>query len=387
MKGGFFSFKSSKGKKQEKIQEKRQEKRHYSFDEVVKNTKKSEAKLIKSYQDMDDITRLYTKAYVDHLENLNQLDKYAHFNGMVTLFEKVIMRDNIKTGNINTANPLFFRNYMVEGEVMPSVLREEHLKRQIEYFREKYFSSRDNAFINYITITEITKTSFVFNVIMIDNKKYNRKISHEDYLINKSEFKSALKDIIHTTKKNLKRDSRIIEYNEDTNNSYHKSRSVKSNRSGKRKDSNKSKKQRANSRVQNNKKQEQEINIFGKDNKKGIDNLDNEIKNLLRSKTKKRSLFSMQKTHSIRDREAKEKREAEEKAKLLANPPSQDEIIEKKCNLLSAQECALDRECFFNLGANKCKKSTRTLPMPGVQQALQPIMASPGFLNLDVKTL
>jgi hypothetical protein len=372
MKGGLFGFKSS-GKK------------HFSFDEVVKNTKKSEAKLIKTYQDMDEKTRIYTKAYVEHLENLAQLDDFAHFNGMVTLFEKVIMRDNIKTGKINTSNPLFFRNYMIEGEVMPSVLREEHLKRQIDYFRDKYFSSRDNAFISYITITDITKTSFVFNVIMIDNKKYNRKISHEDYLINKSEFKSALKDIIHTTKRNLKRDSRIVEHDEDNkNNSFRKSRSVKSNRSRKHKDSNKSKKHR---NTQSNKKQVQEINIFGKDNKKGINNLDNEIKNLLKSKTKKRSLFSMQKTRSIRDKEAKEKREAEEKERALANPPSPDEIIEKKCNLLSAQECGLDRECFFNIGANKCKKSNRAVPMPGVQQALQPIMASPSFLNLDAKTL
>ena len=375
MKGGFFSFKSSsKGK---------EDKKHYSFDEVVKNTKKSESKLIKTYQDMDEKTRIYTKAYVDHLENLAQLDDFAHFNGMVTLFEKVIMRDNIKTGKINMSNPLFFRNYMIEGEVMPSVLREEHLKRQINYYREKYFSTRDNGFISYITITDITKTSFVFNVIMIDNKKYNRKIAHEDYLINKSEFKSALKDIIHTTKRNLKRDSRIIEYNENTNNSNgRRSRSVKSNRSRKNKNSNKSKKH-----VLNNKKQVHEINIFGKDNKKGINNLDNEVKDLLKSKTKKRSLFSIQKTRSMRDKESKEKREAEEKERELANPPSPDEIIEKKCNLLSSQECGLNRECFFNIGANKCKKSTRAVPMPGVQQALQPIMASPGFLNLDEKTL
>ena len=371
MKGGFFGFKSSKVKK------------HYSFDEVVKNTKKSETKLIKEYQNMDDATRQYTKAYVEHLENLNKLDEYAHFNGMVTLFEKVIMRDNIKTGKINTSNPILFRNYMIEGEVMPSVLREEHLKRQIDYLREKYFSTRDNSFINYITITDITKTSFVCNVITIDNKKYNRKISHEDYLVNKSEFKSAFKDIIHTTKKNLKRDSRIIEFNEDTKtNSRKKSRSIKSNHSKKLKYSTKSKKNENN---KDNKKLVQEINIFGKDNKKGINNLDIEVQDLLKSKTKKRSLFSMQKTHSIRDRELKEKREAEEKERLLANPPSQDEIIEKKCNLLSSQDCGLDKDCFFNQGMQKCKKSNR--PPMGVQQALQPIMTSPGFLNLDAKTL
>jgi len=331
MKGGFFSFKSSsKGKKQGR--------KHFSFDETVKNTKKSEAKLIKTYQDMDEKTRLYTKSYVEHLENLNQLDDFAHFNGMVTLFEKVIMRDNIKTGKINMSNPLFFRNYMIEGEVMPSVLREEHLKRQIDYFREKYFSTRDNSFVNYITITDITKTSFVFNVIMIDNKKYNRKITHEDFLVNKSEFKSALKDIIHTTKKNLKRDSRIIEYNEDTKNSSgRRSRSVKSNRSNRSNKNKNSTKTIKRELSQNNKKIVQEINIFGKDNKKGINNMDIEVQDLLKSKTKKKSLFNIQKTHSIRNREAKEKREAEEKERALANPPSPDEIIEKKCNLLSAQ--------------------------------------------------
>jgi hypothetical protein len=72
-----------------------------------------------------------------------------------------------------------------------------------------------------------------------------------------------------------------------------------------------------------------QLEYFGKDNKKGINNLDNEIKNLLKSQTKKRSLFSIQKTHSIRNREAKEKKDVEEKEKALANPPSPDELIEK----------------------------------------------------------
>ena len=366
MKGGLFGF-SSKDKK------------HYSFDTVVKNTKKSESKLIHSYEDMDEKTRIYTKAYGDHLENLEQLDEYAHFNGMVNVFKKVIMKDNIKTGNIDMSNPILFRNYMIEGEVMPSVLREEHLRRQLDYLRNKYFALRDNSFITYISISDITKTSFVFNVVTIDNKKYNRKLSHEDYIVNKSEFKSALKDILHTTKKNLKRESRIIEYNENSkNSSSRKSKSVKSSRKSAR--STKSNKKSKKSKKNNSKK----INIAK--NNKNITKLNNELQDLLKSK-KKRSLFSMEKTRSYRDKEAKEKREAEEKEKALLNPPSQDEIIEKKCNLLSAQECGLDRECFFNPGANKCKKSNRIIPPMGVQQALQPIMPSPGFLNLDTKTI
>ena len=35
----------------------------------------------------------------------------------------------------------------------------------------------------------------------------------------------------------------------------------------------------------------------------------------------------MQKTHSIRNREAKEKRDAEEKERALANPPSQMNLL------------------------------------------------------------
>ena len=366
MKGGFFGF-SSKDKK------------NNSFDTVVKNTKKSESKLIKSYEEMDEKTRTYTKAYGEHLENLEQLDEYAHFNGMVNVFKKIIMKDNIKTGKIDMSNPILFRNYMIEGEVMPSVLREEHLKRQLEYLRNKYFTLRDNSFITYISISDITKTSFVFNVVTIDNKKYNRKISHEDYIVNKSEAKSALKDILHTTKKNLKRESRIIEYNENTKNtSSRKSKSVKSSRKSALSNKSTKKSKKSKKSKKNNNKQ---LNIV-----KSINKLDNELQNILKSK-KKRSLFSMEKTRSYRDKELKEKREAEEKEKALLNPPSQDEIIEKKCNLLSVQECGLDRECFFNIGANKCKKSNRIIPPMGVQQALQAITPSPAFLNLDTKTI
>ena len=76
MNGGFMRFLSSKPKG----------KQDESFDTVVKNTKKSEGKLIKTYEDMDEKTRIYTNAYTDHLDNVETLDNYANFIGMVTLF-------------------------------------------------------------------------------------------------------------------------------------------------------------------------------------------------------------------------------------------------------------------------------------------------------------
>ena len=109
---------------------------------------------------------------------------------------------------------------MIEGEVSPNVLREEHLKRQIDYLSDKYFSLTDKALINYVSIIDVTKSSFVFNVIMIDNKKYNRKIHHDDFIVDKNELKKNMKDIIHTSKKNLKRDNKILLDNRNTEPTY-----------------------------------------------------------------------------------------------------------------------------------------------------------------------
>ena len=354
--GGFLSF---KGKKDD------------SFDTVVKNTKKSEGKLIKTYEEMDEKTRLYTKSYKEHLENLEKLDDYAHFNGMVSLFKKIIMKDNIKSGNIDKSNPILFRNYMIEGDVMPSTLRNEHLKRQIDYFRNKYFTLRDNTFINYLSVSDITKTSFVMNVVTIDNKKYTRKIEHEDFFVNKSEVKSALKDIIHTTKRNLKRDSEIIIYNEDTKNT--SSRISKSIKSSKKHTSGKSDRKHISGKsgksgkhyTKKNNKEEPELKLFASNSKKGVSHLNQQIQDILKSK--KRSLLSIEKTKSIRKKEINNKLAAEKKAFEVANPPSPDSIIEAKCKLNDNNEtaCRALPECFYETYTQKCKKSSRPPPQQG----------------------
>ena len=360
----------------------------FKFANLLKQTKKSEMQLFKTYDDMIEKEKLYTKAYKDHLQNLEQLDDFSNFNGMVTLFKKIIMKDNIKNGKVDLKSPLLFRNYIIEGEIMPGTLRSEHIKQQIMYLRNKYFTLRDNKFISFINVSDILNSSFILNVITIDNKKYNRKIAHEDYIINKSEFKTALKDIIYTTKKNLQRDNKIISYDEDTQNtSSRTSRTLKSSIKVKAKSKSLKAKSKVKSQIKNNKEElkEDQLNIFG--SKKRISQLNSDIQNLLKSK-KKNPLYSIQKTKSLREKEAKAIRNAEEKERALLNPPSQDEIIEAKCKLNTNNEmgCRAIPECYYDLYGN-CKKSNR--PPLGIAQPMQALIpAAPGMINLlDTKAI
>ena len=86
---------------------------------------------------MDARIQIYNKAYEKHLENLLLIDDFIHFNGMETLFKKVIMKDNFTNGKIDRSNPLLFQNYLIEGDISPSSFRKEHLIRQYIQFRTK----------------------------------------------------------------------------------------------------------------------------------------------------------------------------------------------------------------------------------------------------------
>ena len=183
-----------------------------SMGDVVRRTKKSEMSLINAYEVYDDKTKKYNKAYSEHLNNLKVLDDYINFKGMETLFTKIIMKDNFKTGHIDRSNPLLFKNYLVESDVPPSTLRKEHILQQVRYILNKYFPSREHLFIKYMDV-EVGKSAFNLNIITIDNNKKIRKINHDDYIINKNETKKALNEVISSAKKNLKRESLVVEYN------------------------------------------------------------------------------------------------------------------------------------------------------------------------------
>jgi len=181
-----------------------------SFTNTIKKTKSSENKLISTYETMDKSVKVYHKSYDTHIKNLEKLDDYANFHGMENLFKNVIMKDNFKDGKVDKSSPILFRNYLIQEETTPSAFRKEHIMRQVNYVLNKHFAGREHMFIKHMTV-EIGKSEFVLSITTIDNRKMSRKIGHNKYVISMSETKTALKDILGTTKKNLKRKSKLIE--------------------------------------------------------------------------------------------------------------------------------------------------------------------------------
>jgi len=213
MKGGLFS--KIVGKKN-------------SFGDVVRKTKKSEGNLINAYEELDTKAKKYNNSYIEHIKNIKMLDDYVNFNGMETLFNEVIMKDNFVKGHIDKTNPLLFRNYIIEGEVLPSTFRREHLMNQIRYVMNKSIPGRDQSFIKYITVTDISKNDFVINTVTIDNIKQKKVIPHNNFLIDKEKTKKFIVDVVSITMKKLKRTSIIAEFDDDETNYRNSSKESKS---------------------------------------------------------------------------------------------------------------------------------------------------------------
>jgi hypothetical protein len=328
MDGGQFSF----GRIKRKLLGKE------SMGDVVRKTKSSETSLINSYEEYDDKTKKYNKAYDTHLKNLKDLDNYVNFKGLETLFKKIIMKDNFKTGHIDRSNPLLFKNYLIETDVPPSTLRKEHILQQVRYILKKYFPNREHLFIKNIDV-EVGKTAFLLNIVTIDNIKKSRKINHNEYIISKSETKKALNDVISTAKKNLKRESLVIEYN--NSNSRNKSSDISSFKSKDRSDYKskklfKSKDSKASNASKNSKGSKGSKGSKSKGTKKSFNKLlEGMIKLDLdsdksKSAKKKRSHFNLNKENNKKSKHEKlsmywttEQRKAAEKAKRNAEAAKQ----------------------------------------------------------------
>ena len=182
-----------------------------SFGGVIKKTKSSEASLIKNYESMEKATKDYNKTYKEHLSNLNKLDDYANFSGMKNLFQKVIMKEVITSeAKVDTSMPLLFRNYHIEKEPTPSAFRREHILSQVRYILETSFAGREHMLIKYMSV-DIGKSQFILHMTRIENIKKSRTLDHNGYVIDAGGTRAALKDILSTTKKNLKRRTALVE--------------------------------------------------------------------------------------------------------------------------------------------------------------------------------
>ena len=204
-----------------------------TFNDIIKKTKKSEIEFINKYEEMERISNIYHSIYVKHLENLGKIDEYVKFTGMTNLFKKVILKDNIKSGRIDKSNPLLFSNYYISSNVTPAMFRREHILRQVHYMLHKIFARKEHVYIKNIDVSDITSSEFTLNITTLDNKREQKSISHDNYIINKPEIKDILHTILTATKQYIKRPS-IVNVIDDRKSGSHKShRSRKSHRSHK----------------------------------------------------------------------------------------------------------------------------------------------------------
>jgi len=340
-------------------------KRSSGFEKSVEDTKKSENELLNSYEEMDKKIVKYHESYDKHIQNLTKLDEYIHFNGMENVFKTLIMKDVIKKGKIDKSDPILFKNYMIEGEVTPSEFRIEHLKSQVKFYLNKYFSNREHMFINLIVISDISKTSFNLDLITIDQKKYSFKISHDDFLVNKNDTKNALREVLLITKKNLKSETSLMEFDDSSRSGLSGSRSRFGHNNKSVRSSIKKSKKSVSTKSKKSKQNEGQDKLKSKTHVKSTKSatLSDILKSFKKTEKKQlseyRTISSKQKSKNLKMIKQKQINNAEY-AKLHPPPPPDE------CNVKTTYpECVENTNCFFK--DNKCFKKQQ-------QQAMQPTL-------------
>ena len=258
-----------------------------TFTNAIKRTKTSENKLINTYEVMDKSVKKYHHSYDTHMKNLAKLDDYANFHGMENLFKKVIMKDSFANGKVDKSTPILFRNYLIQEETTPSAFRKEHIMRQIQYVLNKYFAGREHLFIKEMYV-DIGKNEFILYITTIENRKVSRKVSHTGYVISISETKTALKDILGTAKKNLKRKSKLVELNNYNSDADNGSITSSKKRTSKKKIKSKNNvKTRSGSKKRTKTRSKGNLSIFNKSNNtNNINNINNANNNNKKNKYK-----------------------------------------------------------------------------------------------------
>lgn len=204
-----------------------------SIGSLVSKTKKSERNLVNNYETMDSAIKSYHRSYDEHLKNLMDLDDFANMTGMESVFKDIILKKHFKHGDVDKTNPLFFSNYLIEGDVTTSSFRKEHILQQVRYVLKKYFAPREHQFIKDMTV-EVGKHSALISITTIEHHKHKREIKYthdKDFILKFSDLKQALKDIIASAKKHLKDNEKMLESSSNST----KSSKIKSKSSNKMK--------------------------------------------------------------------------------------------------------------------------------------------------------
>lgn len=186
--GGFFNSESSLGV-------------------IIKNTKKSENVLIKSYQTYVEYATKYFENYNKHTGNLEALDgAIPNMESFSKLFyNKVMPNDVIPKEKVDKACPLLLSMYDIDGDSSVKEIKENHIRQQINYIFYTSFQPHEKHLIKdiYINVSSDPTAKVNLKFTLTNGIVTERNVAHTNYELKGDSILMELQDIISTAKENV----------------------------------------------------------------------------------------------------------------------------------------------------------------------------------------
>tara|TARA_B100000575_G_scaffold282139_1_gene273470 strand:- start:8953 stop:10044 length:1092 start_codon:yes stop_codon:yes gene_type:complete len=187
------------------------------FAKQLNDTKASETQLLNTYDSLTQNVNNYYKSYNNHLQNLITLEDFVNLDSLDSLFKDIVIKKHFKREDIvDRSNPLLINNYLVDDDTSPNDFRREHLIKQIRYKLYQEFPDREQTLITDIDVKKKSDNIVLMIITTVEDKEYKRSMNHNNFVLQMSQIRKELKDIISSVKKNLKYESNIHKYDESS---------------------------------------------------------------------------------------------------------------------------------------------------------------------------
>ena len=173
-----------------------------SLGKVLKKTKKSEKKLIESFQKHSKATDTYYVKLNEHVNNLQELDEHIpEVTSFVNIFNNTVMpEDIVPNKKIDKSVPLFIQSYGITEYSSPKEITKEHVKQQVRYVIKKNHAPHESRLLRDMEVDLDPNTVNVRFVLLDNRTTASHSLSHENYELNLVELGLKIKDVIEDAK-------------------------------------------------------------------------------------------------------------------------------------------------------------------------------------------
>ena len=186
--GGFFNSESSLG-------------------QIIKNSKKSENAMIKSYQTYVEYATKYFDNYNKHTNNLDALDgSIPNMESFSKLFyDKVMQNDITPKEKVDKACPLLLSMYDIDGDSSVKEIKENHIRQQINYIFYTSFQPDEKHLIKdiYINVSSDPTAKVNLKFTLINGITTERNVAHTNYELKGDSILMELQDVVAMAKENV----------------------------------------------------------------------------------------------------------------------------------------------------------------------------------------